>query len=410
MFSTIPTYITPVLDLLENAGFEAYLVGGCVRDSAMGKVPHDYDITTNAKPHELLRVFRDFRVIETGLKHGTLTVVSEGECVEITTYRIDGEYADNRHPANVSFTDDITLDLSRRDFTVNAMAYSRSLGLCDPFGGMDHLAKARIVCVGSPSDRFLEDGLRILRALRFASVLSFDIDGATAEAIHALSHLLRGISKERIYSELSKLLCGVGCAAILKAYADVLAVCTDGIGEDVFSDFAEHISKSPCDPTARLALLCRFEADARGVGAREVATHVMRGLKSSSADARRCAVLAVLTGEAFPESDADVKRLMGSTAPQDIVTYAQMRGVYADDELGECRFTERYAAVAEADPCVRVSQLQLTGRDVMSLTGARGEQVGAALSRLLEEVTTGHLPNERDALEEYLRRNAGDAV
>ena len=239
MFKNIPDHIIPVLDSLEGAGYEAYLVGGCVRDRARGKEPNDYDVTTNAKPHEMQEVFRNYRVIETGLKHGTLTVVSDGECVEVTTYRIDGEYADNRHPTSVSFTDDVTLDLSRRDFTVNAMAYSRALGLCDPFGGMDDLKRRMIVCVGSPTERFSEDGLRILRALRFASVLEFAIDIDTANAIHDMKELLRGISKERIYTELRKLLSGGHASEIMREYSDVLSVCIEGVSPSAVEKAAE---------------------------------------------------------------------------------------------------------------------------------------------------------------------------
>lgn len=403
MFTEIPTYITPVLNLLENAGYEAYLVGGCVRDRAMGKTPNDYDITTNAKPHEMQNVFCDYRVIETGLKHGTLTVVSEGECVEITTYRIDGEYADNRHPTEVSFTDDITLDLSRRDFTVNAMAYSRTLGLCDPFGGMAHLIEKRIVCVGSPEARFNEDGLRILRALRFASVLDFEIDEATSEAVHSLSHLLRGISKERIYTELTKLLCGAGVTRILSGYGDVLAVCADGIDSETFSHCACDIAALPSgDAVARLAYLCRSASDSADLSPREHAASCMKGLKTSTADMRRCTALAEIMGEDFPETDADIKRLMGRFDERDIKTYADLRGVYTKNAYAAEIFIKRYEIIAATDPCVKIADLDITGNDIIRITGKKGTEVGKTLALLLEEVITERLSNTREALEAEL--------
>ena len=200
----IPENITYVLDRLHSAGFESYIVGGCVRDSLLGIPAHDFDVTTNALPQEVIDVFSDMNVIETGIKHGTVTVVSGGENVEITTHRIDGEYLDNRRPSDVTFTRNIENDLSRRDFTVNAMAYSPHSGLVDLHGGVQDLDRKIIRCVGEPDRRFGEDGLRILRALRFSSVLGFQVDEQTSMSIHANSHLLKNISAERIFSEFAK--------------------------------------------------------------------------------------------------------------------------------------------------------------------------------------------------------------
>lgn len=399
LFAEIPSYITPVLDTLGSAGYEAYLVGGCVRDAALGKVPNDYDITTSAHPEDMKRVFTGWRVIETGLKHGTLTVLSDGECVEVTTYRIDGEYADNRHPTEVSFTDDITLDLSRRDFTVNAMAYNPSLGLCDPFGGMAHLAERRIVCVGDAEARFREDGLRILRALRFASVLDFEIDKATTRAVFELRELLRGISKERVYVELSKLICGKGCARILRDFGDVLELCGDGVTGDDFRAAADVIGSLPKgDHVARLAYLCRISADRLGSDAKTHGTLYMRSLKTSTADVKRCALLANAMGEDFPKDEISVKRLMGRLTGDDILTYARLRGAYTENSDGEREFTEMYRTVAASDPCVSISQLAIGGNDVMTIAGIRGKEVGNTLSALLEDVILGRVENSFESL------------
>ena len=178
----IPSYCQKLIDSLNNCGFEGFLVGGCVRDALLGEKPNDYDITTNATPDEMLKVFKDYTVIKTGLKHGTLTVVVEGKNIEVTTFRVDGEYSDNRRPDSVEFTKNIEDDLSRRDFTVNAMAYNDQNGFVDVFGGMKDLENKIIKCVGNPDKRFLEDGLRILRAIRFASVLDFEIEEETAKS------------------------------------------------------------------------------------------------------------------------------------------------------------------------------------------------------------------------------------
>ena len=393
MISKIPTYITPILEIFDKAGFEAYLVGGCVRDHAMGRVPNDYDITTNATPDQMLSLFSDFRVIETGLKHGTLTVISEGEQVEITTYRIDGEYADNRHPTEVSFTDDITLDLSRRDFTVNAMAFSPTLGLSDPFDGMGDLERQVISCVGVPEERFREDGLRILRAVRFASVLDFDVAPETARAVHELSFLLDGISRERILVELSKLLCGVGASKILVEFSDILSRCIKGVSEDTFKRCAPLLDKLPNDSTARFAFLYYMESEEN---AAELAAYAMAQLKSSTAESRRARALAAECKNPLPEEDAAVRRLMSRMNESDIPVYAALRA--AAKGTSDEEFLERFRKVAETKPCVSIKGLALNGGDVMAMTGRRGEAVGAALSALLDRVIDGTLPNTKEDL------------
>ena len=223
MTINIPDNISIVLDKLHNAGYEAYLAGGCVRDGLMGREPSDYDITTNALPRQTAACFEDFTVIETGIKHGTVTVVSGGENVEITTYRIDGGYSDARHPDRVSFTRNLHEDLSRRDFTVNALAYHPVRGLRDDFGGLDDLENGVLRCVGDPERRFREDALRMLRALRFSAVLGFSIEAAADAALRALRENLSAVSAERLWNELIRLLCGRQVTRVLLAYPEILA-------------------------------------------------------------------------------------------------------------------------------------------------------------------------------------------
>ena len=193
---------------LREHGFEAYAVGGCVRDSLLGRVPNDWDLTTNARPDQTASCFCDCRIIDTGMKHGTVAVLYEGELLVITTYRLDGAYLDNRHPADVTFSSQLRDDLSRRDFTVNAMAYHPDEGVVDCFDGQADLQARVIRCVGEARTRFEEDGLRILRAIRFASVLGFDVEEKTAMAVHGCRHLLSNIANERIREEFCKLICG----------------------------------------------------------------------------------------------------------------------------------------------------------------------------------------------------------
>ena len=220
----IPDNANTIINTLQNNGYSAYVVGGCVRDSLMGRIPHDWDICTSATPEQMLEIFKDFRVIETGLKHGTVTIVIDGEQYECTTYRIDGKYSDNRRPDNVTFTNNLVEDLKRRDFTINAMAYNDIEGLIDPFGGTEDINENTIRCVGSAKDRFGEDALRILRAIRFASQLDFTIELNTDWQIHQQYKSLKNISVERINSEFCKIVNSNNFCVELLLYKDVFVL------------------------------------------------------------------------------------------------------------------------------------------------------------------------------------------
>ena len=202
----LPMPVQFILNQLNDNGYEAYVVGGCVRDSIMGFTPHDWDICTSALPEQVIDVFKDYKVIPTGIQHGTVSVVLEDTVYEITTYRVDGEYKDNRHPDSVEFVSNLKEDLARRDFTINAMAYNDKDGLIDYFGGIDDIKHKFIRCVGLPKKRFSEDALRIMRALRFAMVFGFNIEGRTSYAMDILADNLNQISIERINAEITKML------------------------------------------------------------------------------------------------------------------------------------------------------------------------------------------------------------
>ena len=218
----IPKEAALALHTLQSNGHLAFVVGGCVRDSLLGRTPNDWDVTTSALPEEVADCFRNFRVIETGLQHGTLTVLVDGTPIEITTFRNDGIYLDHRHPVGVTFSNTVEDDLARRDFTVNAMAYHPERGLVDLFGGREDLKNRVIRCVGDPVTRFREDGLRILRAIRFASVLGFSLDEKTKAAVRSEKSLLEFIAPERIREEFCKLLCGVNAENVIREYVDVI--------------------------------------------------------------------------------------------------------------------------------------------------------------------------------------------
>jgi len=211
-----------VIDTLEANGYEAYVVGGCVRDSFMGKIPEDWDICTSALPEQTADCFPDSHIIETGLKHGTITIITNHIPIEATTYRVDGDYSDNRRPDSVEFVRELKEDLSRRDFTINAMAYNHSRGLVDYFGGVSDIKGKTIRCVGDADKRFQEDSLRIMRALRFASALGFDIDEETSGAVFRNKELLGNIAVERISVELNKMLIGDSVKEILLSYTQII--------------------------------------------------------------------------------------------------------------------------------------------------------------------------------------------
>ena len=216
--------IQKILSKIEKHGEEAYLIGGCVRDAFLGISPQDFDITTSATPEQIKEIFRGEKIIETGIKHGTVTVLYEGTAAEITTFRTEAGYSDGRRPDSVSFTSSLFDDTSRRDFTINAIAYNDNTGPVDFHGGIQDIKNKIIRCVGIPEKRFGEDALRILRAIRFASVLDFDIEKRTSDAIHSMPELLYKISAERIASEFSKLICGKAAKKILLEYSDVISV------------------------------------------------------------------------------------------------------------------------------------------------------------------------------------------
>ena len=264
----IPQHALTVVERLERYGYEAYVVGGCVRDSLMGRCPKDWDVCTNALPEEVLRVFKRFHVIKTGLQHGTVTVMVDKQPVEVTTFRIDGNYTDNRHPDSVNFVSRVEEDLARRDFTINAMAYNPARGLVDAFGGQEDLQARIIRCVGEPDERFNEDGLRILRALRFAARYDFGIETETAFSMHRNRHLLENVSVERIFSELKGILVGEGVLGMMQAFPDIFSVIIPELAPavgfdqrnphhcyDVWTHTAHAVQAAPADEVLRLALL-----------------------------------------------------------------------------------------------------------------------------------------------------------
>lgn len=387
----LPRHVEFILDKIKGSGYVAHVVGGSVRDAVIGRERGDFDITTNALPEETKAVFIGYRIIETGIKHGTVTIVLDGEQYEITTYRVDGDYKDNRHPESVTFTTQLEEDLMRRDFTVNAMAYNPDTGLTDPFGGKRDAAERIIRAVGDPYKRFDEDALRILRALRFASVLGFRIEEKTAMAVRDMAHLLVSISKERIYTEIKKLVMGVDATKILTEYADVLAPSLGGL----------NIRKLPkkelfdtADVHTRFASLYLLNS----YNPREHSYSAFTELKTDKLMRSRVSDAIEIYGSV---TFRDVRATLTHFADYGVETVLDTLALGILTE----KFTDREAqtcadAVASGIPYT-VSQLAIRGGDVSAL-GFKGEKIGDALKTLLYAVIEGKVDNNKEALLSYL--------
>lgn len=387
-----------LLDALHGAGHAAYAVGGCVRDSLLGLDPHDWDLCTSARPEQVMALFGEEKCIPTGLQHGTVTVKQGGRLYETTTFRTEGAYSDGRHPDAVCFVPDVREDLARRDFTINAMAYSAEEGLIDPFGGRDDLAAHLVRAVGEPERRFEEDALRILRLYRFAARFGFAIDPATGAAARALGPHLDCVSAERIQEELLKLLAAPRPGSYLEPA--VLAVILPELEPEKqperFAELCRTIDR--IEPTAEnvparlAALLCPLgEAGAR---------KALRKLKCSNALTDEVTALErEAPGTPGSEMQLTAKRLLGRYELQTIQRLTALCSARHPEQTGAFTALRAEAERLTAEnACCRVSQLAVNGRDLMAAGVRPGPGLRQVLNALLEAVITGQTPNEKDAL------------
>ena len=468
-----------VLQRLEGAGFEAYLVGGCVREalraeaagapSISGAAKYtDLDVTTNALPEETCRIFSDDTVIETGIKHGTVTVLITQDRipVEITTYRTDGNYSDGRHPDQVQFVRSLEEDLARRDFTINAMAMDLRGEVKDPFGGQEDLAQGTIRSVGNPEARFREDGLRILRALRFAAVLDFRIEPKTEAALFQCAPLLKNISAECIYVELKKLVCGPGAGDVIRRYVDILGViipeltAMKGFAQNNpyhKYDVLEHCIRAmetvrgtggPAAPSdtemsapaaagssvpAYLKLAALFHdvgkprvytEDENGIGhfyghpqaGSEVVSGILSRLKTDRAAAQRIETLIHYHDLVFQEDERLLKRWMNRYTPEVLLEILELKradniatGNVSQELLDkfdriEGMIRKIWQEAQQGQTCFCMKDLAVGGRDLIEAGIPEGPQIGEVLQKLLDEVIDGSLPNDRQALLEAAAR------
>ena len=431
----IPDDVRLIIETLNNNGFEAFIVGGCVRDSLLGLQPKDWDVATSAKPDEIKELFSAYEQITSGEKHGTVAVVINHIPYEITAYRLDGDYLDGRHPESVSFTDSIEADLSRRDFTVNAMAYNEGEGLVDPFGGAMDLKYLALRCVGEPDRRFGEDALRILRALRFASVYNMSIEGATSDAILRNRHLLGDISAERIASEFSKLLCGENISFVLRRYREVIAVIFPEIvatvsckqnnphhNKTVWNHTVAAVAGIESDLLLRTVMFFHdigkplaLRTDSKGIDhfkghnhfSAVLAENALKRLKYPTSFIENVKLLVDYHDVRMADNRKQIKHVLNNIGEEnfrrlmkiqkaDIVAQSGYRREIKLDNLAQ---TEAVLEdILKSGECYSLKTLAVNGSDLLHLGISEGRAIGFILNSLLDAVINGEISNEKTAL------------
>jgi len=428
----LPEYVENCVRRLEDAGFAAYAVGGCVRDALLGIEPHDYDLCTAASPEETRQVFAGEKLVLAGLKHGTVGIITPEGVVETTTFRTEGGYADSRHPDWVEFVGTVEEDLARRDFTVNAMAWSPTRGLADPFGGQADLHAGVLRAVGDPEIRFREDALRILRGVRFAVRFGLTVDPETEKAMFRLAPLMEKLARERVFEELCKLLPLVTAKDLIR-FAPVLTAVIPELAPmvgfdqhsphhayDIYTHTAHVVENTPPSLHLRWAALLHdtgkvptFTRDETGRGhfyghAQEsaaIADAVLRRLKAPT-DLREQAVTLVTLHMTRIEPEKKVIRRwlgrLGSGTMEDLLNFQKAdmvsKGVSKDSEMARHLHLRNLVAQVQAeDACLSVKALAVNGNDLMAL-GYEGKAIGDCLARLLDAVLDERLPNDREAL------------
>lgn len=394
MIIDLPKNVENIIERLKEHGFEGFAVGGCVRDSLLKKTPTDWDITTDALPEDMKKIFK--KTFDTGIAHGTVTVLMDGVGYELTTYRIDGNYSDGRHPDSVSFSKSLSEDLCRRDFTINAMAYSNKKGIVDLFDGRKDLQNGIIRAVGDAKKRFDEDALRMLRAVRFAAQLGFKIDDDTFEAIKEKAKLLSNVSKERIFVELNKSLCGEFAQNIKMVY-------TSGLYRYIGKEFAK-LDKSIYDfyprkfPNKKHMYWAAFLENIENV---EAVKKILFELKSDNATRNNTYLLVKELKNPLPSSDEDIRWSLHRIGADLFCDYIEIlksdkKNVDILDKIDTIE--NRYSLILKENHAYEISMLDITGKDLMDIGISKGPKIGEVLEFLLKKVIENPLNNEKSSL------------
>lgn len=432
----IPEGANKIIHTLQEHGYSAYIVGGCVRDSILGRIPNDWDICTSATPYEMMNIFKDERIIETGLQHGTITILINNEGYEVTTYRIDGNYSDKRRPDTITFTNDLTQDLSRRDFTINAMAYNDIDGLIDPFGGVYDINHKLIRCVGSPRTRFNEDALRILRAIRFASQLDFSIESNTIEEIFKQSQWLRHISIERINSEFCKIISAKNCSNKLLEFSNVFSIFIPEIADmfcfkqnnpyHSFTVYGHTVhAMKMCDSDdliVRLAVFFHdigkpysFQDDENGIRhfkchgkvSADITNRTMKNMRFDNDTREKVVQLVFYHDATFDNSKKSIKRWLNKIGEEQFrrllkVRKSDIKGQkidYDEDRISAINLIEKNIDdIINEKECFSLKQLAVNGDDLINIGYKPGKDIGIALQKLLQDVINGEITNEKEIL------------
>lgn len=396
----LPPQVEWILRKLRDRGHEAFAVGGCVRDTILNRTPGDWDITTSARPEQVKAVFG--KTVDTGLQHGTVTVIRDHVGYEITTYRIDGEYEDGRHPKEVEFTADLREDLRRRDFTINAMAYSHETGLVDIFGGLEDLKARRICCVGDAMERFTEDALRIMRAVRFAAQLDFTIEEETWLALSRIAPNLSHVSKERIQTELTKTLLSGKPQGVLAMEETGMSPYMTKTFPEIFSEaekqgisLEERLKRSGKLPREKYF---RYGALLAHLGEKR-AEMILKELKLDNHTIRSAKTLIAFSGLPLPAEEAAVRKVMSQMEDWLFDAFLLFeRCLFSENAEQAGRAEELCRQIRTRGDCIRMKDMKVTGNDLIEAGVKQGKAVGEALARLFEAVLEEPRKNSREEL------------
>ena len=396
----LPPKVRYIINKIYQNNYEAYIVGGCVRDAILGFEPNDYDITTSASPNTIQEIFKDFKCIETGIEHGTVSVVIEDEIFEITTYRIEGEYKDHRRPDKVDFTDRLEEDLKRRDFTINAMAYNEKKGLIDLFGGKEDLNNKIIKTVGNPYDRFNEDGLRMIRAIRFSSKLNFTIEKETLKAIYDKSFIINNISLERITDEFTKIILSDKPENIKYLFETKLLKYLNISNEDDIGKLKQFyneiviLKKINKNLEKRLALL-DYIVEKNNINCKSFCNELIYSKKVIK---NHNIILTLLKNiEIDHLNKVEIKKILSEVDRNLLEEYLDISGIIYDKEKKVDEIIDILSEIEENNECYIIKNLKVNGRDIMSL-GYKNKEVGEVLNYLLEIVIEDYTLNKKDVL------------